>query len=141
MRNARAFRHAVEQGEAAIVALQHPAPEVEKAFMHVMRRQRGRDTIDEGVGHGAVLVAWKILCNPAPAGSMLGCGLYILIQTPSVRCQTDHRRQPVDVLPRLNSKSYVSGQMLVSPATERAFGPSRDSHRRSGSYSDRWYDS
>jgi hypothetical protein len=77
-RNARAFRHAVEQGEAASVVLQHPAREVEKALMHVMRRQRGRDTIDEGIGHGAVLVAWKIQCNPAPAASMLGRRLYIL---------------------------------------------------------------
>jgi hypothetical protein len=51
VRDARALRHAVEQGQAARLFPEHPAPEVEKALMHVMRRQRGGDTIDEGIGH------------------------------------------------------------------------------------------
>jgi hypothetical protein len=57
MRNTRTLRHAIEYGQATIVALQHPAPEFEEAFMHVMLRQRRRNSVDEGLDHGAVLVA------------------------------------------------------------------------------------
>ena len=51
MRDAAAFRHAVEQGRAAIVALQHQMTEAKERVMHIMRRVGRGDTVDKGFGH------------------------------------------------------------------------------------------